>query len=335
VSRVGWGILGCGSIATHALAPAIGWSHNGRLVAIASRDPQVAESKRAQLGADRAYAPYEALLEDRDVDAVYIGLPNGMHEEWALRAAAAGKHVLCEKSLSLTAASATRMAEAFTTRGLRLVEAFMYRHHPQWGAVKELLPEIGEIRMIRSSLLVHLKAPDHRWSASLGGGALFDVTCYPVDAARFVLRQEPIAVEAVATLYGTGEVDQTTQATLVFPDGVIASASGALDAGEDQSFAVVGSAGTIEVTRPFMPGWAATTIVVRNRHGNERRVEIGGANHYLHQVEHFASLVLDANRELWPAENGVANAAVCEAIARSYRRSACSSSRSSSSRRTM
>jgi predicted dehydrogenase len=316
VTRIGWGILGCGSIATHAIAPAITWSQNGRLVAVASRDARVAELKRAQLGAVRAYAPYDALLEDRDVDAVYIGLPNGMHEEWALRAAAAGKHVLCEKSLSLTAASAMRMAEAFAARRLRLVEAFMYRHHPQWRAVKDLLPAIGEVRLVRASLLVHLKAPDHRWSASLGGGALFDVTCYAVDVARFVLGAEPLAVEAAATLRGA--VDQTTQATLTFPNGIIGSASGALDAGQDQSFAVAGTAGTLEVVRPFLPGWSATWIVIRDREGTERRIEIGGANHYLHQAEHFASLVLDPARDAWPAENGLANVGACEAIVRSY-----------------
>jgi predicted dehydrogenase len=319
MSRIGWGILGCGSIATHAIAPAITWSQNGRLVAVASRDRGVAEGKRTQLGALRAYAPYEALLEDREVDAVYIGLPNGMHEEWALRAAAAGKHVLCEKSLTLSADAATRMGDAFAERGLRLVEAFMYRHHPQWRAVKELLPEIGEIRFVRSSLLGHLRAPDdHRWSASLGGGALFDVTCYPVNAARFVLNAEPIAIQAVASMHREGGVDETTQASLVFPDGVIASVSGALDAGRDQSFVVVGTAGTLEVTRPFVPGWSATSIVLRDRDARERHVEVGGANHFLHQVEHFVSLVLDPARKARPSENGVANVGVCEAIARSF-----------------
>ena len=317
--RIGWGILGCGSIAKGAIAPAIHWSKNGRLVAVASRDPSVAEANRAETGAARAYAPYEALLEDREVDAVYIGLPNGMHEAWALRAANAGKHVLCEKSLTLTLASARRVAEAFAARRLRLVEAFMYRHHPQWRVVDDLLPEIGVIRALRSSLMVHLRRPDHRWSASLGGGALYDVTCYPVNAARFVLGKEPVAVEAVADLYGPDAVDRTTQVSLLFPDGVIASASGALDAGQDQSFVVVGSEGAIEVSRPFMPGWAPTWVALRDRHGGERRIEVGGANHYLHQLEHFASLVLEPERQTSPAEDGVANTGVCEAIARSYR----------------
>src|ERR1700678_2959169 len=127
MARVGWGILGCGWIATAAIAPAITASSNGRLVAVASRDAKVAREKAHQLGAARAYAPYEAMLEDRDVEAVYIGLPNGLHETWAIRCAEAGKHVLCEKSLAMSTEAARRMQNAFAEARLRLVEAFMYR----------------------------------------------------------------------------------------------------------------------------------------------------------------------------------------------------------------
>src|SRR5262249_55941033 len=207
MARVGWGILGCGSIATNAIGPAIRWSHNGHLVAVASRGADVAEAKRCELGAMRAYAPYDRLLEDREVDAVYIGLPNGLHEGWALRAAEAGKHVLCEKSLTLSAASARRTAEGFRARGLRLVEGVMYRHHPQWQAARGLLTGGGAVRFVRASLAGHVARSDHRWSRDLGGGALFDVTCYAVNAARFVLGTEPISVSAVAELDPRESVD--------------------------------------------------------------------------------------------------------------------------------
>src|SRR5215472_3545560 len=139
--RIGWGILGCGGIATTTFAPAVGWSKNGKLVAVASRDPGVAREKARALSAGRAYAPYESLLADLEVEAVYIGLPNGLHEEWATRAAAAKKHVLCEKSLTLSPESARRLSALFAASGLRLVEAFMYRHHPQWNVVRQLLAE--------------------------------------------------------------------------------------------------------------------------------------------------------------------------------------------------
>jgi xylose dehydrogenase (NAD/NADP) len=324
MKRIGWGVMGCGWIATEAVAPAIQWSANGRLVAVASRDRETAAAKARETGAARAYAPYEAMLADPEVDAVYIGLPNGLHEEWAIRCAEAGKHVLCEKSLTMTLASARRMASAFAPRGLRLVEAFMYRHHPQWPVVRSLLDEhaIGTLHIVRASLCGRFDKPaNHRWSAALGGGALWDLTCYSVNAARYVTRAEPLRAVAFADA-GTPEgVDASTQASLEFEGGVLASVTGSLRAGRDQSLVIVGDEGTIEVVRPFLPAWDPTFVVLRRSVGaeSERRFEVGGANQFLHQVEHFASLVLDPTRAAWPAEDGVRNVTACEAIDKAWR----------------
>jgi predicted dehydrogenase len=323
MTRIGWGIMGCGWIATEAVAPAIQWSQNGRLVAIASRDHDVAAAKAAETGAQRAYSPYEAMLDDPEIDAVYIGLPNGMHEEWALRCAQAGKHVLCEKSLTLTLPSARRMAAAFAPRGLRLVEAFMYRHHPQWSLVRSLLDEgaIGTLRIVRASFCSRFDKPhDHRWSAALGGGTLWDLTCYGVNAARYVTGVEPVRAAAFADAQTQEGVDASTQASLEFEGGMLASVSGSLRTGRDQSLVIDGDEGTIEVVRPFVPGWDPTHVVLRRGFGREeRRFEVGGANQFLHQAEHFASLVLEPARAVWPAEDGVRNVAACAAIERSWR----------------
>lgn len=324
MTRIGWGILGCGWIATEAVAPAIRWSQNGRLVAIASRDPEVARVKAGETGAERAHAPYEAMLADSEIDAVYIGLPNGLHEEWAIRCARAGKHVLCEKSLTMTVLSALRMASEFAARGLRLVEAFMYRHHPQWAVVRGLLDDglVGTPRVVRASFCGRFdKDNDHRWSRALGGGALWDLTCYGVDAVRYVTRAEALLACAVAEAGTREAVDASTQASLELEDGVLASVTGSLRAGPDQSLVVVGDEGSLEVVRPFVPAWDPTQVVFRpaTRGREERRFEVGGANHFLHQVEHFASLVLDPDKDAWPAENGVHNVAACEAIDRSWR----------------
>jgi xylose dehydrogenase (NAD/NADP) len=318
--RVRWGILGCGSIARSAVAPAIRWSSNGELVAVASRDAATARERAEAVAAPRAHASYDALLEDAGVDAVYIGLPNGLHEVWALRAAQAGKHVLCEKSLALSAGGARRMSAAFRARGLRLVEAFMYRHHPQWEIVRRLLAErvIGDVRSLRAGLAGTVKSDgDHRFSPSLGGGALFDVTCYAVDAARMLLGGEPVRVTAQAALLAEGGVDVTTSALLELPGGVLASAHGSLRSAPDQFLTILGSHGRIEVERPFICDWSPTQVRLE-RADESRILAVSGANHFLHQVEHFASLVLDASRPMYPAEDGVANVAVCEAIARSY-----------------
>jgi predicted dehydrogenase len=331
MKRVGWGILGSGWIGTESIAPAIGWSRNGRLVAVASRDPAVAAAKAKETGAERAYSPYEALLEDAEVDAVYIGLPNGLHEEWAIRCAEAGKHVLCEKSLALTFDAALRMTRAFRDRHLRLVEAFMYRHHPQWIVVRDLIDggAVGRVRVVRGSFCGRLDKPnDHRWSASLGGGALWDLTCYSVDAARYVTRAEPLRATAVADLRSPEAVDGTSQASLVFGGDVIVSATGSLQAGFDQELVVVGDEGVVRVARPYAPGWNAAHVTLARRGEAERLFEVGGANHFLHQVEHFASLVLDPGRDPWPAEDGLLNVAACEAIAGSWRSGAATPVRS-------
>jgi predicted dehydrogenase len=322
MTRIGWGILGCGWIATDEIAPAIVWSNNGRLVAVASRDPRVAREKAAATGAERAYAPYEAMLADPDIDAVYIGLPNGLHEEWALRCAAAGKHVLCEKSLALSVDAAVRMTRAFRSRRLRLVEAFMYRHHPQWTLIRDLVDagEIGQMRIVRGSFCARFDNPaNHRWSAALGGGALWDLTCYTVNAGRYITRSEPVHVSAMADTHTSENVDATSQATLAFDGGVLVSATGSLGAGFEQDLVIVGEKGVLHVPRPFAPGWNAAHVALTGRREAERRFEVRGANHFLHQVEHFASLVLDPHRDPWPAEDGLLNVAACEAIAESWR----------------
>jgi D-xylose 1-dehydrogenase (NADP+, D-xylono-1,5-lactone-forming) len=315
--RVRWGILGCGNIARAAVAPAIKWSSNGTLAAVASRSRDLALRLAVDLGAERAHGSYDALLADSEVDAVYIGLPNGLHAEWCARAAEAGKHVLCEKSLTLDADSARGLVTLFASKKLRLVEAFMYRHHPQWRVVRAALPEIGPLRFIRASLAGMLeRREDHRWSPTLGGGALFDVTCYGVNVARWMAGTEPTRVTALGDL--RDGVDVTSTATLEFPNGVLASVCGSLGSAAEQSLVVVGTKGRIEVTRPFIPDWNATDVAI-TVNGTRRVVDIAGANHFLHQVEHFAALVQDPTLPLDPAEDGAANVAVCAAIAQSLR----------------
>lgn len=321
MKKVGWGIIGCGWIGTEAIAPSIKWSENGRVVGVASRDLLVARAKADEIEAERAYAPYEAMLEDPDIDAVYIGLPNGLHERWAVLCAQAGKHVLCEKSLTMTLESALRMVSAFESRKLRLVEAFMYRHHPQWVLVRDLIDQgaIGRVRVIRGSFCGRFDKPaNHRWSATLGGGALWDLTCYPVDAARYVSRAEAVRAVAIADTDTPDRVDRSSVASIELRGGVLVSATGSLGAGFDQSLFVVGDEGVLQMSRPFAPGWEPTQITLLRR-GDERRFDVSGANQFLHQVEHFASLVLDPERDAWPAENGVRNVATCEAIEKSWR----------------
>jgi predicted dehydrogenase len=262
-------------------------------------------------------------LADAEVDAVYIGLPNGLHEEWAIRCAQAGKHVLCEKSLTMTLGSARRIAAAFVERRLRLVEAFMYRHHPQWPVVRKLLDEgaIGKPRQVRASFCSRNDdSNDIRWNAALGGGALWDLGCYGINAARYITRAEPVRVSAFADAANAQGVDATTHAAVELEGGLLAEVACSLRAGRAHSVVIHGDDGTIEVVRPFLPALEPTHIALRREWvGEERRFEVAGANQYLLEVEQFASLVSDPARAPWPAEDGTRNVAACEAIEKSWR----------------
>jgi predicted dehydrogenase len=314
-THVRWGILGCGSIATTAIAPAIHWANENELLAVASRTQERADRKAAEVHAPRAYGAYEAVLADSDIDAVYIGIPNGEHARWAIAAAMAGKHVLCEKSLALTSKDAHAMRAAFAPHGLVLAEAVMVRHHPQWTVVRELVlaGAIGKVRHVRAWLRAKLDKPDdHRWSRELGGGALFDVTCYGVNVARLVIGEEPSRTVAHAT-WATSGVDASTDAILAFPGGAVASVHGSLVAPFEQGVVISGDEGRIVLERPFIPNWDPTEVVVEV--GGQRQVHaIGGANHFLHMIEHVGRCIRDREAPLFPAEDGVANVIACEAI---------------------
>lgn len=311
---VRWGIIGAGNIARHAIAPAIKGSSNGVLHGVASRGADRARQLAQELGAGRHYSTYEALLADPEIQAVYIGLPNGLHHEWAIACAEAGKHVLCEKSLTLTAASARAMADAFQRRGLLLQEAFMYRHHPQWEVVRGTLAsgKLGPIRRISALLAGNLgDESNHRWSSSLGGGALFDVTCYSINVCRYLTAQEPIEVCAVGDFSTADGMDRTTHVSMLFPGDLCATADGSLAVAHRQEVVVHGAEGHLEMRRPFIPGREPVTLtLVRGEHREEFTVP--GADHFLLQVEHFARLVAGDQTDSFPAEVGVENVAACE-----------------------
>lgn len=313
--RVRWGILGCGAIAAAAIAPAIRWSKHGDLVAVGSRTKARAEERAKVVEARVAHASYEALVADPEIDAIYIGTPNGDHARWALAAAEHGKHVLSDKSLCLRDEEANALRAAFAKKKLRLAEGFMVRHHPQWSRARELVLEIGGARHVRAWFRALLdRDDDHRWSPELGGGALFDVGCYAINAARFFVGEEPRRAQAFAKLRASG-VDETTDALLEFPGGAIASVHGSLVSPFDQGVVVACPRGRVVIDRPFVPHWEPAEVVVE-RDGKREVHRVGGANHFLHLVEHFEQCVLDPWKDLFPAEDGVANVAACNLVRR-------------------
>jgi len=316
---VTWGVLGLAYIGRVAVIPALQRARNARLVAIASRTPARAGEEARRLGIPRAYGSYDALLEDADVDAVYIPLPNTLHREWTLRCAAAGKHVLCEKPLAISAADGEAMIAGCRRHGVALMEAFMYRFHPRTERVLQIVAAggLGEIRFVRASFTYPARDPrtSIRFNPDLGGGALYDVGCYAVNLCRAVLG-EPTDVVASGAIGPTG-VDEVAAGVLRFDDRRVAVVDCGLMLPRRQEYEIVGSTGHLTVPAPdaFLPGQADATIhLVR---GAERQVEtVPGVDQYQRMVEHFGD-VLSGTRLALPPEDAVGNARTLEALHRS------------------
>ena len=241
-------MLGAAHIAGKAVLPAIAASRNGRAVSIASRARERANTMATEHGVPRVAGTYEAVLEDPEVDAVYIPLVNSVHREWTLRSLAAGKHVLCEKPLGMNAGEAEEMAQAAEAAGLHLMEAFMYRFHPRTRAFVEAT---RDPLYVQSSFGFPLrKRHDVRMKPELGGGALLDIGCYTVSIARWLLG-EPHEVRALARIDRSAGVDMTVTAILGFERGVTASVWSSFESQEEQRLTVVSQEETRRLDRPF------------------------------------------------------------------------------------
>lgn len=241
-------MLGAAAIARVALLPAIDASHNGRIVALASRSPDRARAMLSPYPRARIVDTYDALLEDREVDAVYIPLVNNLHLPWTLRALAAGKHVLCEKPLAMKAAEAEEMAAAATRADRLLMEAFMYRFNPR---VREFVGGISEPIHVQATFGFTLEEKDnYRFASALGGGALLDVGCYCLSVARWILG-EPL--EVLARAHKAHGVDMTTTGLLSFEGGRTASIFASFESPEDQDLTVLARDAVHRLERPFTP----------------------------------------------------------------------------------
>jgi predicted dehydrogenase len=314
------GILGTARIARNLFIPGVRASQLAEVTAVGSRDEQRARAFAAELDIPRAHGSYAALLRDPDVDAVYIGLPNSLHAEMTIEAARAGKHVLCEKPVANRAADAERMARACAEAGVVLMEAFMWRHHPQHARVRELMRDgaIGDPTFVRSSFtyvispLVESK-PNVRLQADLQGGSLMDVGCYGVNAARWAFEAEPVAVAGQQIVDPDSGVDIAFVGALRFGDRQMA----AIDSSFFRSFAnyyvVEGSEGTLRVERAFRPDDDPGRLYIMRANAEPILEESQAANQFANEADHFARSV-QAGKLLPPAEDGVAQARAVEAL---------------------
>ncbi len=320
MAPVRWGVLGTANIGAKAVAPAIAGSANGRLLAVASRSAAKAARYAEALGIERHYGSYQALLDDHDVDAVYVPLPNSLHLEWTVKALQAGKHVLCEKPLALSAAECLRMHEAARLSGRVLMEAFMYRFHPRMAQARALVASgrLGTVRLIRAAFGFTVTDPANiRLRPELGGGALMDVGCYCVDVARLLLAAEPDEAEARAVWSDSG-VDVHLFGQLGFA-GAYLRFDCSLDTVRQEFVEVVGTEGRLRLDKAFLPGTAATAIDLVTRAEGEVTIAVPGVDEYQLMVERFAGAVLAGSGPAYTARHAAAGMAALEALYASAR----------------
>lgn len=313
--KIRFGILGCGRITRRGLIPGISGSPAAELAALASLRPGVAAELAKECGAPRAYDSYDAVLADPNVDAVYIPTTGNEHREWTLKCAKAGKHVLCEKSLAMNVAEAEEMAAVCKKAGVILQEAFMWRHHPRSRKVKELLAagEIGELRIVCAHFSFDIDRADWRLDPKRGGGAVWDIGCYGVNASRHFVGAEPTTIHSRARFYQTG-VDMTMQIALTFPGDVIANVDCSFEVPFRCEVELVGTRGTIVLPDCFLPPPEAKLLVRKGPKSEDKAetITFPVANQYAEQVTDFCASIA-AGKLLAPAEDGVANMRVLEA----------------------
>lgn len=314
-SGLRWGILGTGMIAGRFAAD-LPHSRTGRLAAVASRSADSAKAF-ATLHGGEAVTGYDALLSRPDVDAVYISLPNALHHEWTLAALGAGKHVLCEKPMALSEAEAREMFVKAEAAGRTLIEAFMYRSHPQTALIHEMIAKgmIGEIRLIRTNFTFKRDASrdDARYHPGPGGGSLMDVGCYCVDFTRTLLGAEPDRVECVAHRHEFG-VDDYAAGLLGFANGALATFTCGMTVLSDQTAHIAGTEGRIEITR-FWQGKEGFSLISPD--GKVERFEVlEDRPIYAVEADAFAEVV--AGGPNWNApENTLGNLRVLEKLRKS------------------
>jgi predicted dehydrogenase len=301
-------------VAQRAVLPAIAASPGARLVAVASE--RAAAPVADRFGAARAYHSYGALLDDPEVEAVYVPLPNSLHREWTERATAAGKHVLCEKPLAPGVADAVAMAAAADAAGVVLVEAYMTPFHPRAAAVAALVASgrLGQLRFARAVFTgVLARADDHRWRPEMGGGCLLDVGVYCLAPLLAAAGRPPARVDASARVTPSG-VDASLSAWLDWGDGFAATIECSFEAPERQVLEIVGTEAALLVERAHTPGPEDATFTLRHRDGRAETIVAGGADPYRVMVEHVHDVVRGAARPRRSCADAIAVLALVERL---------------------
>ena len=310
-----WGILGAAKIARTELAPAIQSARDAQLVAIATRDAARAAPFQALAPGLRVHDSYDALLADPDIDAVYIPLPNHLHVDWSIKAAQAGKHVLCEKPIALTAAEIDTLITARDTTGKLIAEAFMVAHHPQWALVRALMDEgaIGTLEHVDGCFTyTNRDLGNIRHQADMGGGGLRDVGVYPCITARMITGAEPTRLRA--DLRNANGVDIFARVWADFPGFSMSFYCGMMQA-QRQYMTFHGQDGWITLTAPFNgPSYDDTAVEWRGKDGTSRIQRFNNVNQYALMIENFSDSAQNGTPFACPLEFSRGNQAMIDAI---------------------
>ncbi len=323
--KVRWGILSTANIGMGKVTPAIMQSPHSEVVAIASRNGDSARKAADKLGIARAYGSYEDLLADPEIDAIYNPLPNHLHVEMTLAANAAGKHVLCEKPIAITAEDAKRLRNA--RQDLLIMEAFMVRFHAQWHRAREIARsgELGDIRAVRAVFSYHNVDPNNvRNKSDIGGGGILDIGCYPVTAGRFFFEAEPKRVVSLVDRDPDFGTDRLASVVADFGGGRQLNLLVSTQMVRNQCLEILGTKGRVEIIIPFnAPEGSATALLVDHAHALDgslaRREVFAPSNQYTEMAEAFALAVLGQGTLDYGIEDAIRSMQVLDAIFESER----------------
>ncbi len=314
---VKWGILGLARIAKNKVIPAIKKNENSLLYAVASRDINKINEYEHNSDCVKSYLSYDTLLDDPEVDAVYIPLPNSLHKEWTIKALQRGKHVLCEKPIALNVKECEQMIDTSIKYDRLLMEAFMYRYSDRIKKVNELLKNkaIGEIRQINSTFRFFLNnISDIKLQPELGGGSLYDVGSYPVNFIGMIMNCLPSAYKAVSNNHN--DVDTLFSGILRYENGVIATVNSGFNAFREMHSTIIGTDGIIEIPDTFAGDKGEITIV-----SNERilRINVDDCNLYALEIADFTNAILGISTLSFSLQESLLNMNVIENLLYSLR----------------
>ncbi len=317
MSKVNWGILSTAKIGREKVIPALQKASNCRVQAIASRNESRASEVASELDIPEHFGSYEALLNCDTVDAIYIPLPNHLHVDWSIRCLKAGKHVLCEKPIGMNAWEAEKLRNtAKKFPDLKIMEGFMYRHHPQWQHAKKLVDEnvIGSLQTIHTMFTYYKDDPDNiRNKPEMGGGGMMDIGCYAISVARFLFDREPRRLTASVRYDPTFEIDRLTSAILDFGQGT-ATFTCSTQASHQQSVEIYGTDALLEIEIPFNPPWNAPTHIYQHTNEGTEDISFDPCNQFTIQGEKFAQAILEDEPVPTPLSDAVANMKAIDAV---------------------